>query len=73
MPLMDQKVANQTMEVEKPKAMFMTAVAMRPQANSRRGEVREPKTPDRNLEVPYMRGKMEVRAPICIKKDERGR
>jgi hypothetical protein len=54
------------MEVENPKQTFMMAVAMRPPARRKRGEVREPRTPERNLDVPYMMGKIEVRAPICI-------
>ena len=66
MPLIDQKAANQSMEVENPKQTFMIAVAMRPPARRKRGEVREPRTPEINLEVPYMMGKIEVRAPICI-------
>jgi hypothetical protein len=65
MPLSDQKAANHSMEGEKPKATFMSAVAISPPASSRRGEVRDPSTPDANLETPYMMGKMEVRVPIC--------
>ena len=64
MPLMDQKAANQSIEDEKPKATFIKAVAMRPQARRSLGEVRDPRTPETNLDMPYMMGKMEVSAPI---------
>lgn len=66
MPLTDQKAANQSMEVEKPNKTFIMAVAMRPPARRKRGDVREPRTPDRNLDVPYMMGKIEVRAPMSV-------
>jgi hypothetical protein len=65
-PLIDQKTENQIIEVEKPNATFITAVAMSPPASKRRGEVLEPSTPDANLENPYMMGKMLVSVPMSL-------
>jgi hypothetical protein len=49
---MAQRMQKKRSELEKPKAMFTAAVAMRPVANSNRGEVRAPSTPDTNLDIP---------------------
>ena len=49
MPFIAHQVQNQTREVENPKAMLSAAVAMRPPASSRVGEVRDPSTPLTNL------------------------
>jgi hypothetical protein len=61
---MDQKTENQTMEAENPNAIFIIAVAIKPPARRIFGEVRDPRTPDRNLDIPYMIGKIEVKVPI---------
>ena len=65
-PLIDQNTENQIIEVEKPNATFIAAVAMSPPASRRRGEVLEPSTPDTNLDMPYMMGKMLVSVPMSL-------
>jgi hypothetical protein len=64
--LTDQKKTKAIIVLEKPNARFMSAVAARPPARSARGEVREPSTPEANLETPYMMGKIEVSAPTSV-------
>ena len=62
----DQKKTKAIIVLEKPNARFMSAVAARPPARSARGEVREPSTPEANLETPYMMGKIDVSAPTSV-------
>jgi hypothetical protein len=65
-PLIDQKTENQIIDVENPNAMFIAAVAISPPASKMRGEVLDPRTPDTNLDMPYMMGNSDVRAPISV-------
>jgi hypothetical protein len=62
---MDQKTENHNMDAEKPNAMFIAAVAISPPARRILGDVFEPSTPEKNLDIPYMMGNRDVNAPIC--------
>jgi len=65
-PFNDQKTENQIIDVENPNAIFIAAVAIRPPASRIRGDVLDPRTPDTNLDIPYMIGKSDVSAPMSV-------
>jgi hypothetical protein len=50
----------------KPNATLHKAVAIKPRPNNNLGEVRDPKTPLMNFEVPYAIGKIDVMVPISV-------
>lgn len=49
---MAQRMQKKRSELEKPNAMLMPAVAIRPAAMRSRGDVRAPSTPDTNFDSP---------------------
>ena len=62
-PLIPQKSMNSGKDDDAPTAMFARAVAASPPPRSSVGWVRAPRTPEANLETPYITGSTEVRAP----------
>ena len=62
-PLMPQKSMKRGKLEEAPTQMLASAVAASPPPSSRVGWVRAPRTPDANLDTPYMTGSTDVRAP----------
>ena len=62
-PLTPQKSMKSGKDEEAPTQMLARAVAASPPPSSSVGCVRAPRTPDANLETPYMTGSTEVRAP----------
>jgi hypothetical protein len=65
---MPQKSMKSGKELEAPTQMLARAVAASPPPRRSVGCVRAPKTPDANLETPYMTGRTEVRAPTDWRK-----